>query len=416
MKYKSRVVDAELADGLSSAGVVVIEGPKACGKTETARQVMGSEVSLDIDIKAQQVLAEDPSLVLIGKTPRLLDEWQVEPKLWNFVRHEVDARGLPGQFILTGSTVPIDDAQRHTGADRFSVLRMRPMSLFETGHSNGVMSLRELMVGNVGKAPDSGMSKEVIAERITIGGWPAVQDNSLQSATRAARDYLKQIREVDVLRVTQGVRDPIKLDRFLKSYARNIATEVAITVLATDTRGSGITLSRTTIYEFIDALERLMIIEDQPAWGGHLRSKAILRKTPKRHFVDPSLAVAALTGSASRLLADSELMGFLFESLVIRDLRIFSQPLDGEVSHYRDNNGVEVDAIVQLGDGRWGAFEVKLGLGSIDEAAAKLIKFEKLIDTKQSGAPQILAVICGTGYAYRRADGVPVIPIGTLGP
>jgi predicted AAA+ superfamily ATPase len=416
MKYKSRVVDAELADGLSSAGVVVIEGPKACGKTETARQVMGSEVSLDIDIKAQQVLAEDPSLVLIGKTPRLLDEWQVEPKLWNFVRHEVDARGLPGQFILTGSTVPIDDAQRHTGADRFSVLRMRPMSLFETGHSNGVMSLRELMVGNVGKAPDSGMSKEVIAERITIGGWPAVQDNSLQSATRAARDYLKQIREVDVLRVTQGARDPIKLDRFLKSYARNIATEVAITVLATDTRGSGITLSRTTIYEFIDALERLMIIEDQPAWGGHLRSKAILRKTPKRHFVDPSLAVAALTGSASRLLADSELMGFLFESLVIRDLRIFSQPLDGEVSHYRDNNGVEVDAIVQLGDGRWGAFEVKLGLGSIDEAAAKLIKFEKLIDTKQSGAPQILAVICGTGYAYRRADGVAVIPIGTLGP
>jgi predicted AAA+ superfamily ATPase len=191
---------------------------------------------------------------------------------------------------------------------------------------------------------------------------------------------------------------------------------VAITVLATDTRGSGITLSRTTIYEFIDALERLMIIEDQPAWGGHLRSKAILRKTPKRHFVDPSLAVAALTGSASRLLADSELMGFLFESLVIRDLRIFSQPLDGEVSHYRDNNGVEVDAIVQLGDGRWGAFEVKLGLGSIDEAAAKLIKFEKLIDTKQSGAPQILAVICGTGYAYRRADGVAVIPIGTLGP
>jgi predicted AAA+ superfamily ATPase len=416
MKYKSRVVDAELADGLSSAGVVVIEGPKACGKTETARQVMGSEVSLDIDIKAQQVLAEDPSLVLIGKTPRLLDEWQVEPKLWNFVRHEVDARGLPGQFILTGSTVPIDDAQRHTGADRFSVLRMRPMSLFETGHSNGVMSLRELMVGNVGKAPDSGMSKEVIAERITIGGWPAVQDNSLQSATRAARDYLKQIREVDVLRVTQGARDPIKLDRFLKSYARNIATEVAITVLATDTRGSGITLSRTTIYEFIDALERLMIIDDQPAWGGHLRSKAILRKTPKRHFVDPSLAVAALTGSASRLLADSELMGFLFESLVIRDLRIFSQPLDGEVSHYRDNNGVEVDAIVQLGDGRWGAFEVKLGLGSIDEAAAKLIKFEKLIDTKQSGAPQILAVICGTGYAYRRADGVAVIPIGTLGP
>lgn len=416
MKYKPRVVDAELSDRLAYAGAVLIEGAKACGKTETARQVVASEVSLDTDKKARLALADDPSLVLIGKSPRLLDEWQVEPRIWNFVRHEVDARQLPGQFILTGSSVPPDNVHRHSGAGRFSVLRMRPMSLFESGHSDGAISLRELMEGNAGRASDPGTTKELIAERIAIGGWPAVQDISLQRATSAARDYLKQIREVDVMRVAEGSRDPIKLDRFLKSYARNVSTEAAITVLAADTAGPEMTLSRTTIYDYIEVLERLMIIEDQPAWSAHLRSRAILRTTPKRHFVDPSLAVAALSASANRLLKDPELMGLLFESLVIRDLRIFSQPLDGELFHYRDNNGVEVDAIVQLADGRWGAFEIKLGLGSIDEAAAKLIKFEKLVDQKQSGAPQVLGVIVGTGYGYRRADGVAVIPIGALGP
>ena len=416
MIYKPRVVDAELVERLSSTGAVVIEGPRACGKSESAKQVAASWVSLDTDMKAQQALAADPSLVLIGAVPRLLDEWQVEPKLWNFVRHEVDTRALPGQFILTGSSIPVDDVRRHAGAGRFSVLRMRPMTLFETGQSNGEISLTELMAGKVGRAPDSGLTREVIAERIAIGGWPVVQDGSVQSATRAARDYLKQIREVDVERTAGGKRDPIKLDRFLKSFARNIATEAAMTVLASDTGGSESELSRTTIYEYLDVLERLMIIENQPAWAVHLRSRAVLRMTPKRHFVDPSLAVAALSGSASRLLADPELMGLLFESLVIRDLRVFSQPLDGEVFHYRDNNGVEVDAIVQLADGRWGAFEVKLGLGSIDAAAENLLRFEKLIDRGHSGPPQVMAVICGTGFAYRRPDGIAVIPIGTLGP
>ncbi len=416
MVYQPRIVDAELVQRLSSAGAVLIEGPKACGKSETARRVAGSWVILDSDLRAQQVLAVDPSVVLKGEVPRLLDEWQVEPKLWNLVRHEVDARNLPGQFILAGSSVPSDDVRRHAGAGRFSVLRMRPMTLFETGQSNGAMSLSELMAGNVGSALDPGLTREVIAERIVIGGWPAQNNRSPESATRFARDYLKQIREVDVKRSFQGNRDPIKLDRFLKSFGRNVSTEAAITVLAADTSGSDGEISRNTISEYMEVFERLLIIENQPAWAGHLRSKAILRTTPKRHFVDPSLAVAALSGSANRLLNDPEFMGLLFESLVIRDLRVFSQPLDGEVFYYRDNKGVEIDAIVQLADGRWGAFEVKLGLGSIDEAAAKLIKFEKLIDRRQSGSPQFLAVICGTGYAYRRADGVAVIPIGTLGP
>ncbi len=416
MEYKPRVVDSELVQRLSSAGAVVIEGPKACGKTVTAKQVAASWVLLDTDIRAQQALAADPSLVLIGAAPRLLDEWQVEPSLWNLVRHEVDNRALPGQFILTGSSLPNDDIRRHAGAGRFSVLRMRPMSLFETGQSNGSVSLKELMGGNVGKAGDPGITREVVAERIVVGGWPAHQDMSLQGSTRAARDYLKQIREVDIARTTGGKRDPIKLDRFLRSFARNISTEAAITVLAADTGGSDGALSRNTISEYIEVLQRLMIIENQPAWPAHLRSRAILRMAPKRHFVDPSLAVAALLGSTKRLLDDPELIGFLFESLVIRDLRVFAQPLDGEVFHYKDNNGVEVDAIVQLADGSWGAFEVKSGLGSIDAAAENLLRFEKLIDVGMSGPPSVMGVICGTGLAYRRPDGVAVIPIGTLGP
>ncbi len=416
MEYKPRVVDSELVQRLSSAGAVVIEGPKFCGKTVTAKEVAASWVLLDTDVRAQQALAADPSLVLIGAVPRLLDEWQVEPSLWNLVRHEVDNRALPGQFILTGSSLPNDDIRRHAGAGRFSVLRMRPMSLFETGQSNGSVSLKELMGGNVGKAGDSGITREVIAERIVVGGWPAHQDMSLQGSTRAARDYLKQIREVDIARTTGGKRDPIKLDRFLRSFARNISTEAAITVLAADTGGSDGAISRNTISEYMEVLQRLMIIENQPAWPAHLRSRAILRMAPKRHFVDPSLAVAALSGSVKRLLDDPELMGLLFESLIIRDLRVFSQPLDGEVFHYRDNNGIEVDAIVQLADGRWGAFEVKLGLGSIDRAAENLLRFEKLIDVGMSGTPSVMGVICGTGFAYRRPDGVAVIPIGTLGP
>ncbi len=416
MEYKPRVVDAELVQRLSSAGAVVIEGPKACGKTVTAKQVAASWVLLDTDLTAQQALAADPSLVLIGAVPRLLDEWQVEPRLWNFVRHEVDTRAIPGQFILTGSSVPATDVRRHTGAGRFSVLRMRPMSLYETGHSNGAISLADLMAGKVEKAGNPGLTREIIAERIAVGGWPAQQDSLLPSATRAARDYLKQIREVDITRTTGGKRDPIKLARFLRSFARNVSTEAAMTVLAADTGGPDGTLSRNTISEYIEVLERLIIIENQPAWPAHLRSRAILRMTPKRHFVDPSLAVAALSGSAKRVLDEPELMGLLFESLVIRDLRVFAQPLDGEVFHYRDNNGVEVDAIVQLADGRWGAFEVKLGQGSIDAAAENLLRFEKLIDVGISAPPSVMGVICGTGFAYRRPDGVAVIPIGTLGP
>ena len=416
MPYLPRVVDAELDARLAAAGAVVIEGPKATGKTETARQRVASSVLLDVDENARRAAAVDPGLVLDGPVPRLIDEWQVEPGLWNHVRRAVDDRGLPGQFVLTGSSVPADDVARHTGAGRFSFLRMRPMTLFESGHTNGAVSLAALLAGEPPRSDDPGLTVRDIADRITAGGWPAQVGRSVADASRAARDYLAQIREVDVSRVAGSRRDPARVERLLRSLARNIATEVAMTVLATDAGGADGPLGRHTVAEYLTILERLMVIEDQPAWAPHLRSRANLRTSPKRHFVDPSLAVAALGAGPDRLLADLNLLGLFFESLVIRDLRVLAQPLDGHVLHYRDNYGVEADAVVQLADGRWGAFEVKLGPGLVEEGAEALLRFRESIDTRKSGEPSVLAVISGTGFGYVRPDGIAVIPVGSLAP
>jgi len=416
MAYLPRIVDAELQARLAAAGAVVIEGPKACGKTETARRRAASSVFLDVDENARRATAVDPSLVLDGRTPRLVDEWQVEPGLWNHVRRAVDDRGAAGQFILTGSSVPTDDLARHTGAGRFSFLRMRPMTLFETGHTNGAVSLGDLLAGEPPRSDGPGLSVRDLAERITVGGWPAQHGRRVTDAARAARDYLEQIRQVDVSRVAGSRRDPAKVGRLLRSLARNTATEAAVTVLAADAGGGDGPLDRHTIAEYLNVLDRLMVIEDQPAWTPHLRSRANLRTSAKRHFVDPSLAVAALGAGPERLLQDLNLMGLLFESLVVRDLRVLAQPLDGQVWHYRDNYGVEADAVVQLADGRWAAFEVKLGAGLVDEGAESLLRFHAAIDTRKSGEPAFLAVISGTGFGYVRPDGVAVIPVGALAP
>jgi uncharacterized protein len=416
MTYRPRVVDVELRARLESVGAVVIEGPKACGKTETATQVAASRVLLDVDHSARQALAVDPSLVLAGDTPRLLDEWQVEPELWNHVRRAVDDRRSAGQFILTGSSVPSDDVSRHTGAGRFAFVRMRPMTLFESGHSTAAVSLTELMSGGSPHCGDPGLAVGDLAERVAVGGWPGQIGRSVSAGTRAVRDYLHQIQHVDVSRVKGEHRDPNRLGRLIASLARNTATEASASVIAADTAGSNAPLARNTVTDYVDALERLMIVENQPAWAPHMRSKAILRAAPKRHFVDPSLAVAALGANADRLLQDLTLFGLLFESLVIRDLRVFAQLLDGQVFHYRDSNGLEVDAIVQLADGRWGAFEIKLGVGSIDPAARSLRKFASIVDTSVCGEPSALCVITGSGYGYTRPDGVCVVPIGSLAP
>lgn len=416
MEYSPRIVDAELTARLRSSGAVVIEGPRACGKTSTARQVAASEVLLDVDESARQAIGVDPSLVLGGDTPRLIDEWQLEPVLWNHVRRAIDERGEPGQFILTGSALPADDVTRHTGAGRLTRLRMRPMSLYETGHARGSAALSALLAGSYEGTPDPGLSVGEIAEHISTGGWPGSLDRSTEHRLRSVRDYLEEVRRVDVSRVEDVRRDPQRVGRLLRSLARNSATQVAATTLARDAGGADGPLHDDTVREYMAALERLMVVEDQPAWAPHLRSRSVLRRSPKRHFVDPSLAVAALRATPDRLLDDLELLGCLFESLVVRDLRVYGQAADAEVYHYRDNTGLEIDAIVEAADGRWAAFEVKLGAGRIEEAAASLLRFADRIDTRRTGEPALLGVIVGMGYGYVRDDGIAVIPIGALGP
>jgi len=409
-------VDRELKDLLSSLGAVVIEGPKACGKTETARQVAASEVRLDVDLNARQAASIDPSLVLDGAVPRLLDEWQMVPALWNHVRRAVDDRRAVGQFILTGSAVPPDDVTRHTGAGRLARLRMRPMSLFESGHSTGEVSLAALLSGQPPRAPDPGIKVGDLLERIAVGGWPGLLDQEVPRALRAVPAYIDEVCRTDIQRVEGVSHDPEKVLLLMRSLARNLSTMTSLATLARDVGEPGEPMAKNTVSAYYDALTRLMVVEDQPAWAPHLRSRSRVRTSPRRHLVDPSLAVAVLRATPDRLLQDMNFAGFLFESLVIRDLRIYSQAEDAQVLHYRDNTDLEVDAVIEAADGRWAAFEIKLGSGGVDQGAENLLRFASRIDTARCGAPQILGVITGTGLAYIRADGVAVIPIGTLGP
>ena len=414
--YVRRVVESELRSRLQSTGAVVIEGPKACGKTATAETLAASEVRLDVDDQARRAAEIEPALVLAGKTPRLIDEWQAVPSIWNHVRRAVDARGKPGQFILTGSAVPSDDITRHTGAGRLSRVRMRPMTLFESGVGKGSASLTAILDGTFSRASDPGLTIVQLAELVALGGWPGNLGKTPAATLASVRDYIEEIRRTDISRVDGVRRDPGRIGRLLRSLARNESTYVSAATLAADTGPEDLAIRDDTVRDYLDTLERLMILENQPAWAPHLRSRSRLRLGPKRRFVDPSLAVACLRATPERILADMEWFGFLFESLVVRDLRVFAQAVDGEVFQYRDNTGLEVDAIVECHDGRWAAFEVKLGQSAIDEAAATLRKFADRIDTKKCGKPAMLAVITGNGYGYVRPDGVAVIPIGALGP
>jgi predicted AAA+ superfamily ATPase len=414
MAYVERIADSELEQRLGYAGAVLVEGPKACGKTETARQRAGSEVLLDVDIEAREAAELDPGLILDGDTPRLLDEWQLVPAVWNHVRRAVDDRQKPGQFILAGSAQPTDDETRHTGAGRFSRLRMRPMSLFELGVSGGEISLAALLEGEAGSAPNPELELEELAAAICRGGWPAFKTRELPESLRGVRDYLDEIPR-DAKRLGARHR-PDRVARLIESLARNVATPVAATTLSSDASQPDDPISSETVAEYLSSLSRLFVIEDQPAWLPHLRSRYRLRRSVKRHFVDPSLAAAALRGTPESLMRDLNFLGLLFESLVVRDLRVYSQPLEGEVQYYQDNSGLEVDAIVDAGNA-WGAFEVKLGgTKPVDEAAANLLRFRDRIDTSKTGPPGVLGVIVANGLGYVRKDGVQVIPIGCLGP
>jgi uncharacterized protein len=414
--YLPRLVDRELADLLAAAGAVLIEGPRACGKTRSARQFARSEVLFDVDANARATALAAPALLLEGDTPRLFDEWQLVPELWNHIRRAVDDRGSPGQFLLTGSAVPADDVTRHTGAGRIVRLRMRPMSLFESGASSGECSLGALLQGDTAAAADPGLSFESVVDALVVGGWPALHGQPVKAALRVNRQFLDDTRRVDLERVDGVSRDPMRVERTMRSLARHVATPAALRVIATDAGSDDTPLSHVAITGYLEALTRLHILEDQPAWAPHLRSRSILRSTAKRHFVDPSLAVAALRASPATLIRDMRLLGLLFESLVVRDARIYAQACDAEVLHYRDNTGLEVDLVVQAADGRWGAIEVKLGAAWVDEAASSLRRFAERIDTSVCGRPAFLAVVVPTGFGYVRPDGVAVIPIGAFGP
>jgi len=416
MEYRPRIVDANLQHALAALGAVVIEGPKACGKTETARRAAASELRVDTDPRVPPTMAVDPSLLLDGEPPQLLDEWQAQPDLWNHVRRAVDDRQSPGQFILTGSATPDDDARRHSGAGRFARIRMRPMSLYESGHSTGAVSLSGLMDGDPVRVSHEDLDLRALIDRVLVGGWPGLQAMAPTDAALAVRDYLAMIRDVDVERVLGVRRDPRRVGRLITSLARNTATEASIVTIARDAGQDGEPLARNTVDDYLDVLQRLMIVEDQPAWSAHLRSSATLRKSPKRHLADPSLAAAALGATSAKLLADLNTLGLLFESLVVRDLRVYASARRGEVYHYRDSYGLEVDAIVTVDDGRWGAIEVKLGAGSIEDAARNLLTFRDRVDTSRAGAPAFLGVVTPSAYGYVRPDGVSVIPIHALGP
>lgn len=415
MTYLPRIADRELERRLGAAGAVLIQGAKACGKTETARRLAKSEVLLDVDRAARDAAELNPALILDGDIPRLIDEWQLEPAIWNHVRRAVDERIDPGQFILAGSAQPTDEETRHTGAGRISRLTMRPMSLYELGVAGREISLAALLDGQAAEAPDSGFDIEDLAAAICRGGWPAFRNLDLPDALRRVRDYLGEIPREDIRRLGQRHR-PERVMRLLQSLARNVATPVAAKTLAADAGRPEDPVSDDAVADYLSSLGRLFVVEDQPAWQPHLRSRHRLRRAAKRHFVDPSLAVAALRAEPAELLRDLDFLGLLFESMVIRDLRIHAQALDGTVEHYQDSGDLEVDAIVSTGSA-WGAFEVKLGgERRVEEGAGSLLKFSERIDAARSGEPAVLAVIVAGGYGYVREDGVQVIPVSALGP
>lgn len=416
MGYKKRFSDKELEQKLEASGAVLIRGPKACGKTETAKQIAKSILKVDRDEQVPALMSASPKRLLEGETPRLIDEWQVQPRLWDYVRHEVDERKKNGQFILTGSANPEESVKMHSGAGRFTILDMRTMSWQELGHSSGKISLKNLFKGKKIDIYDEATDLEFIIEKIIIGGFPALLNKSIKQATQLNRAYIELLEEVDMSRVSNVNRDSVKVRNLLRSLARNTATLVEISTLEKDIQQvDNDNLSRPTIYDYLDALNRLMIVEDQPAWNPHIRSSASLRKSGKRHFTDVSLAVAALGLDKKSLLKDLNFTGFLFESLAIHELRIYGQVNDAKVYHYRDSSDLEVDAIVQKYNGEWSAFEIKLGIGQIDEAAANLLKFVSVLDDKKVQPPKSLNIITGTGISYTRQDGINVISLSSLG-
>jgi len=389
-----------------------------CGKTRTAVEHATSVLYMGDPAKIEDYLmlaVTSPSTLLEGDTPRLIDEWQVAPRLWNGVRFEVDQRGLYGQFILTGSAVPVDDPTLHTGTGRITRILMRPMTLFESLESSGDVSMNSLFNGDEikGKSP---LTIKDIAFALLRGGWPASVKEKGPAALTHARNYVKAVMNTDVSRVDGVKKSPARVRKLLHSLARNTSTTANLKTVMADIDGEGTDgiKSDKTVTAYMNALQRLFVTEDIPAWGPHMRSKVPLRSHNKRHFIDPSIAAAILRISPEGLLNDFNTFGLLFESLCVRDIRVYAQALDGEVYHYRDKNGLEADVIIHLYDGRGGAIEIKMGSNEIEKAVKNLIKLRDKIDLDEMGEPSFLAVITAGEYAYRRNDGIYIVPIGCL--
>ena len=416
MKYIRRLIEDELVEKLAASGALLIKGPKSSGKTATAKQYAKSVLEMDRDPQVPVMMGTNPKLLLTGNTPRLIDEWQEQPEIWNYVRHEVDDRKLKGQFILTGSANPADNAKLHSGAGRFTVMQMDTMSWQELGYSTGTLKLSELLTGKANPNFETAISLELIIERMCIGGWPTLIGETEKNALNMNRSYVDLLCEVDMNRVSGVKRDPQKVRSLLRSLARNVATLVDNQTLEKDVKTNERNeLSRNTLSDYLDALSRLMILYEQPAFNPHIRSSASLRKSPKRHLCDTSLAVAALGLTKESLIKDIKYTGFLFESLAIHELNVYAKANDAQVFHYSDSYGYEVDAIVQKRNGDYAAFEIKLGVGFIEEAAENLKKFRANIDVSKMDLPKTLNIITGTGMSYLRPDGIQVISLASLG-
>jgi len=415
--YMARLCDAGLQSALQSSGAILLEGAKWCGKTSTGEYASKSSLLMQDPDHSDSYLAladTKPSLLLKGETPRLIDEWQMAPVLWDAVRFEVDRRSKMGQFILTGSAVPSDNVTAHTGTGRISRMVMRPMSLFESLESSGAISLSGLFNGSKDIEAVSVLSIEDIAYSICRGGWPASVKLKGDAALRMAVDYVEAVIQHDVSRVDNVEKNPERVRLLLRSLARNIATTATYQTIMKDIEATDTTISDKTIGSYMNALRRIFVVEDLPAWSPSLRSKTAIRTSPKRHFVDPSIATAVMRTNPDGILKDFQYFGFLFEAMCTRDIRIYAQANDGDVFHYRDKSGLESDLIVRLHDGRWAAIEVKLGNKQIDEAAKNLLALKSRINEAKMGKASFLMVVTGGTHAYRRGDGVLVVPLACL--
>lgn len=420
--YRNRIADEVLQKKLEAKGAVLIEGPKGCGKTTTAEMRASSIIYINDPkrIKQNLALAEiDPEALLEGDNPRLIDEWQLAPKLWDAVRFSVDHRRNFGLYILTGSAVPADTSEiHHTGTGRFSWMKMRPMSLFESGESTGEVSLSALFDNpQCAVRGKSSLSLNEIAFLICRGGWPPAIDVSESIALRQSADYVDAVIEEDVSRVDGVKKNPSLVRRLMKSLARNQGSQVTIETLIDDIRvNETMESSRNTISSYIAALKKIFVIEDMEAWNPNLRSKTALRTSDTRYFIDPSIATASLRLGPGDLVADLETMGFMFETLAARDLRVYADALDADVYHYRDKTGLECDAVIHCRNGKYGLIEVKLGgEENIEKGAVSLKVLRERIDCDRMNAPSFLMVLTAVGnMAYRRPDGVLVVPVGTL--